>query len=149
MKKIHLFILFQLIWISQLVVGYSRSNISNSKSQARTDSINITIKSGNIKNGKLILDHTGTVDVYRGTVVTWNVDPSSNVKYFLIEKKGSSKEIFNIHNPPPGNYTGRGSGKVDENAVLNREFSYTIYWITNPFDNHIYRFDPKLAVKPN
>ena len=154
MKKLPLFILLQLIWITLLVGGCSRYSSSPSTSLGISDlgipdTVTIKIMSGNTQNDQLVLEPAGTIDVHPGTVVNWIIDPSSNVKFFLIEKKVFSRNIFDSNFPPPTNYTTSGFGKVDASAAINRVFNYNIWWVKDHLDGYGHRYDPKLAIRPS
>lgn len=145
MKKIIWFILLQLICICLLAGGlflYHNSIISKG-SHATT----IKIMNGNPIDNTLLLDpNTDMIGVYRWRKVTWIIDTSSNVDYFRIEKKDTSKQIFILG--PPSKHTKSGWGTVGPVIGNNTVYGYNIFWKMRG-DTTERKFDPKLAVISN
>lgn len=147
MKKILLFIFLQLVWVVLLISGLWLYQTNLPVSLDKISDVTITIKSGNVKNDKLILEPAGEVKVSNGTVVNWVIDPSSNVDSFRIEKKWLfSTQIFKDRHRPPARLTRRGSGTVDS-FKTSKKYRYNIYWIKKG-ETEEKKFDPKLAIKP-
>jgi hypothetical protein len=148
MKKALLFFLLQLIWICLLIGGLFLYH--NSITFAKSPPTIITIKRKNPQNDSLILDPDAsrTVPGYKWKKVTWNIDLSSNVDSFYIEKKPDSKQIFILGFHPPSTYTTSGWGTVDPLRNKGTEYNYTIFYKMRG-DNKEHTFDPKIAVNSN
>ena len=145
MKKIHLFILLQIVWISLFVIGILYFNKPDWFGPANVETRTIKIMNGDPENGHLILDPDTTVIVKPGWKVEWVIDSSSNVNKFHIKKKPGSSEIFNRNHKPPSRDTTRESGIVGN--YKERTYSYDIKWKIKGYEKQ-YTFDPKLAINP-
>ena len=147
MKRIHVFILLQLIWIGLLVGGLSWYHDSFNFQPLAP--ITITIMQGNLQDSTLILvPSADSVIVVEGKQkVRWKIAPGSNVGTFRIKKKDTSIGIFSILNPPPKGHTDDGEGKVSGTVDSGDKYYYDIFWkLPNESKERERRFDPKLAV---
>lgn len=151
MKKIPLFILLQLVWVGLLVGSLTlyHSSLNSDQSLSRT----IKIMSGNPKNDELTLSpNTDPIMVSRWRQVTWEIDPASNVKSFMIQKKKyNSKQIFFPLLRPSAHLKRTSSGTVNSLVGKSNVYNYTILWkmITDSDSIPLRQFDPKLAINPN
>ena len=148
MKKIHLFILLQLVWISIFVTGILYFNKPTPLPEVNNDSVTtITIFNGKPKNGHLEINPDTTIRVYANTEVKWVIDSTSNVESFRIKKKWLSSDIFDEHQQPPSSPSRSSSGTVGK--YKNKTYNYKILWtMKKDKSRQEYTFDPKLAIKP-
>ena len=143
MKKIILFVFVQLVLVSLLIgglIGYE--SFTNAE---RAHDVTITIKGVDPVTNDLIMDPPANneVPVYKRQLVTWHIDPSSNLQYIRIKKKDTSDGIFDELKPLAD---GRWQGHVGFFNTTDKVYSYNIFWKLRTGTREI-TFDPKLAVR--